>query len=152
MSKLSIFYLDNSELKESDSIDRGYRSDIYICINNMFYNLNVYDIVRLKQDFETEYQSYGFFNIEPNVIIVNNVNTEAIKHPPAAARILSCGNLGTGIQKSLAAFLLLLKTTVGFLDFLPFDYFIYQPHDRIRAANVMKLSLVRMYFCCSSII
>jgi hypothetical protein len=80
MNTINIFCLDNSELKEYDSIDRGYRSDIYVSTNNEFYNLNIYDIVRLQQDFEAEVQSNGFFGIEPNLIIVKNVDIATIKH------------------------------------------------------------------------
>ena len=70
MSKINIFCLDNSEFMECDSIDRGYRSDIYVSVNSNLYNLNIYDIVRLKQDFVTEVELYDFFGIEPSFGVV----------------------------------------------------------------------------------
>ena len=79
MSNLEIFCLDKSELKEFDSINRGYRGDIYIKEGNDYYNLNFYDIVRLKQDFEQEIKYYGIFSPDPNIIIVNEVNEGEIK-------------------------------------------------------------------------
>jgi len=71
---IKIYCLDNSELTEFESSSRGYRSDIFvITIAGDIYQLHVYDIIRLQQDFETEIESYGFFGIEPNIILVKEV-------------------------------------------------------------------------------
>jgi hypothetical protein len=71
--------LDNSELAEFEASSRGYRGDIYVNIGGNYYNLAIYDIVRLQQDFEAEIQSYDFFSIEPNLIIVEEVTIVNIK-------------------------------------------------------------------------
>jgi hypothetical protein len=78
---LRIFCQDNSELSEFEASSRGYRSDIFVGVNSKnYYHLNVYDIVRLKQDFDSEINYYGFFGIEPNVILVNKVTLKEIKY------------------------------------------------------------------------
>ncbi len=79
MNKIEIFCVDNNEFKEIDSIDRGYRGDIYVRFKDEYFNLNFYDITRLKQDFETEIEHYGVFSPDPNIIIVNKVNKNEIK-------------------------------------------------------------------------
>lgn len=73
------FCVDSSKLYELDAKDRGYRSDIYVEIDNAFFHLHVYDIVRLKQDFETEIEYHNFFRIEPNIVIVQEVTWRNIK-------------------------------------------------------------------------
>ena len=71
---VKIYCNDNSELAEFEASSRGYRSDIYVkVISGQIFQLHVYDIIRLKQDFETEIESHGFFGIEPNIILVKEV-------------------------------------------------------------------------------
>jgi len=74
MNELEIFCSDISELKEFDSVNRGYRSDIFVKIGSDSFRLHVYDIIRLKQDFDSEISIYGYFGIEPNIILVNKVS------------------------------------------------------------------------------
>jgi hypothetical protein len=70
MIMVKIYCEDNSELAELEASDRGYRSDIYVKTNTYIYHLHVYYIVRLQQDFETEFELHGYFGIDPNVILV----------------------------------------------------------------------------------
>lgn len=71
---IKIYCLDNSKLVELEAMNRGYRADIYVkTISGDIFHLHVYNIIRLKQDFETEIESYGFFGIEPNIILVEEV-------------------------------------------------------------------------------
>lgn len=79
MDTVNVFCLDNSELAEYESVNRGFRGDIYVEISGEYYQLNVYDLVRLQQDFETEQEEYGVFSAEPNLVLVKEVNTEEIK-------------------------------------------------------------------------
>ncbi|WP_025666925.1 hypothetical protein [Aquimarina megaterium] len=78
MKKLEVFCLDDTESREIDSIHRGFRGDIYVKVKEEYFNLNFYDIIRLKQDFETEIEVYGVFSSEPNMIIVEEVKKELI--------------------------------------------------------------------------
>lgn len=79
MVSFKLYCLDNSELAQYESRSKGYREDIYIYVNGDYYNVFVYDIVRLKQDFEIELHCYGFFSIEPNLILVKEVTFNAIE-------------------------------------------------------------------------
>ncbi|WP_330441748.1 hypothetical protein [Flavobacterium sp. C4GT6] len=76
---IDIFCLDNTEYAEFDAVNRGYRGDIYVRINEYYYNLNVYDIVRLQQDFELELEEYGVYTPDPNLVLVKEVNNTNIK-------------------------------------------------------------------------
>lgn len=78
--KFNLYCLDSSEQMEFESESRGFRGDIYVEIEKNIFQLNVYDIVRLKQDFEEENEEYGYFAIENNVVIVKKVNKVEIKN------------------------------------------------------------------------
>lgn len=78
MSDINIYFSDDSELVEYESSSRGYRTDVYVEINNNIFNVRVYAMIRLQQDFESEIESYGFFAIEPNIILVKDANKEEI--------------------------------------------------------------------------
>lgn len=78
-NSISVFYLEDTELAEFEASNKGYRNDIYVKILNDLFNIKVYDIVRLKQDFELESESYGYYSVEPNLIIVKEVTKEAIE-------------------------------------------------------------------------
>lgn len=79
MNYIEIFCLDNSELFKYESLNRGFRNDIYVKTNNSFYNITIYDIIRLQQDFEAWESGYGFFNIAPNIVIVKEVTFQNIR-------------------------------------------------------------------------
>ncbi len=78
MDKINIYFLDNSELAEYKAINKGYRVDVYIKINDRIYNVRVYTIIRLQQDFESEMENYGFYAAEPNLILVKDSNRKEI--------------------------------------------------------------------------
>ncbi|AIQ29239.1 MULTISPECIES: hypothetical protein [unclassified Paenibacillus] len=78
-NSISVFYLEDTELAEFEASNKGYRNDVYVMILNDLFNIKVYDIVRLKQDFELESESYGYYSVEPNLIIVKEVTKEAIE-------------------------------------------------------------------------
>lgn len=79
MEKIKILCLDNSELGEYEAVSRGFRRDIYVKLFDKYYNINIYDIIRLQQDFEVEIKEYGFFSPEPNLVIVAEVNRKEIE-------------------------------------------------------------------------
>lgn len=78
MNEVKVYCLDNSELMEEESKSKGYRTDIYVNIDNKYFHLNIYDIVRLQQDFESELEDYGYFSIEENIVIVEDVVKDKI--------------------------------------------------------------------------
>ncbi|WP_374018185.1 hypothetical protein ABU162_29860 [Paenibacillus thiaminolyticus] len=78
MENFKVLFLENTELAEYEAINKGYRNDIYVKISNMVYNIRAYDLVRLQQDFESELEEYGYFSIEPNLVLVKEVSKEYI--------------------------------------------------------------------------
>lgn len=77
---IKVYCKDNSELAEFEASNRGYRGDIYVKINsNQLFQLHVYNVIRLKQDFETEFELNGYFSIDPNIILVTEVKILIIK-------------------------------------------------------------------------
>jgi hypothetical protein len=80
MNKVQVFCQDSSHLAEFEASNRGYRGDIYVETGSgNIYHLHVYDTTRLQQDFETELEMYGFFSIEPNIVLVQEVLLTNIK-------------------------------------------------------------------------
>ncbi len=69
-----IYLEDASEQAESESIQRGYRLDVHVKINNLFFKVAIYDIVRIKQEFEIEIEAKGYYAIEPNLILVKEAS------------------------------------------------------------------------------
>jgi threonine synthase len=78
MDELNIYFSDDSELAEYEASSRGYRTDVYIRVNNNIFNVRVYAMIRLQQDFESEIDRYGFYAIEPNLVLVKDVSKEEI--------------------------------------------------------------------------
>lgn len=78
MSDYTVIFTDNTELAEYEAVNKGYRNDVFVKINEDYYNLRVYDIVRLKQDFESEVEEYGYYSIEPNLVLVTEVTTDNV--------------------------------------------------------------------------
>jgi len=76
---IQVFCLDNSEFAEFNAVSRGWRGDIYVKISANYYKLEIYDMVRLQQDFELELEEYGVFSPKLNLIIVEEVNNVKIK-------------------------------------------------------------------------
>ena len=70
MDDIQIFFSDDTERDEFEAISKGYRNDIYVKVNNQFFNVRAYTILRLKQDFESELESYGFYQMEVNMFLV----------------------------------------------------------------------------------
>lgn len=78
MKKIEMFLEDSSDLAELTSQNKGYRTGIYIRYNNNVFKLTAYDTTRIIQDFQDEYEQYGFFAIDPNLILVKSVTIEQL--------------------------------------------------------------------------
>ncbi len=78
MDEIQIHFGNNSELAEFEAINKGYRLDVYVIISESTYNLSVYSLMRLQQDFESEYESYGYYYPDANIILVKNTNKSEI--------------------------------------------------------------------------
>jgi hypothetical protein len=77
MDNLTIYGYENSEMSDYEAFVRGH-IEIYVKKGEDFFIINVYDIVRLEQDFISEIKNYGFFNVETAIIIVNEVTIKNI--------------------------------------------------------------------------
>lgn len=78
MSDIEIILLDTSELAEYEAVSKGYRKDVFVKIDEVYYNLNVYDMVRLKQDFDSEIEIYGYYSSEPNIVLTTDASFQTI--------------------------------------------------------------------------
>lgn len=78
MMDLEIYFLDDSELAEFEATQKGYRLDVYVKIKNDFFAINVYDIVRLNQDYETEMELKNYYAMEPNLVLVSGASKDQI--------------------------------------------------------------------------
>lgn len=78
MEKIEIYFQDDSELAEYEAINKGYRHDVFVKVNKEIFNVRVYSLIRLQEDFESEIETYGFYAVEPNLILVNDTNKEEI--------------------------------------------------------------------------
>ncbi len=76
--KIIIYFSEDSDISEYEAINKGYRKDVFVTIEKNIYNLNVYSMNRLQEDFKSEMRNYGYFDVEPNLIILEEVNKEEI--------------------------------------------------------------------------
>ena len=53
---LEIIYEEDTELAEFEALNKGYRRDVIVKLGEKKYKLYITSMVRLQQDFETEYQ------------------------------------------------------------------------------------------------
>lgn len=78
MSEVKVYFLEDTELAEYEAVNKGFRNDVYVKLADGLFNVVVYDSVRLQQDFESEVENYGFYSIDPNLILVSAVNKHEI--------------------------------------------------------------------------
>ncbi len=78
MEQLKIYFLYDTELSEYEAIQKGYRVDVFVKFDNQYFNLRVYDIIRLQQEFESEIDSRGYYAVEPNLVLVKEANKKEI--------------------------------------------------------------------------
>jgi len=78
MEEIKIYFQYDTELSEFEAIQKGYRVDVFVKIGETYFNLRVFDIIRLQQEFESEVDSEGYYAVEPNLILVKEVNKKEI--------------------------------------------------------------------------
>lgn len=74
-----IIYEDNTEIAEYEAINKGYRKDVIVIVDDRKYKLYITDMDRLHQDFDSEIEDYGIYQNEPNTIIVKEVSKDEIE-------------------------------------------------------------------------
>lgn len=75
----NIIFENNTEIAEYEAMNKGYRKDVIVIIDNKKYRLYITDIIRLHQDFDSEVEEGCMFQNEPNIIIVKEVTKEEIE-------------------------------------------------------------------------
>lgn len=78
MEEVKVTFEDDTELAEFEAISKGYRNDVYVTIDKYTFNVAVYSMVRLQQDFESEINNYGFYSIEANLVLVKETSRKEI--------------------------------------------------------------------------
>lgn len=58
---MNIYVEDNSKNMQDESFQKNYRNDVYVKIDNNFYNLSIITIARLKQEVEESLKMKLFF-------------------------------------------------------------------------------------------
>lgn len=69
---------DNSKNMQAESFQRNYRNDVYVEINNKFFNLSIITIGRLKDEVKETFKNDNVFHTPNNLIIVKEVTNDCI--------------------------------------------------------------------------
>lgn len=78
MNVFELYFSEHNELTEYEAINKGYRLDVYVKIGEEVFNLSVYTLVRLTQDFETEIAYRGIYSSDVNLVLVENTDYTSI--------------------------------------------------------------------------
>lgn len=74
----SIYFSNNDDLIESDIMEKGWRGDILVKIDNLFFHPMVITLERLTKEFNDAINANRIYEIEPNLILVKETNRETI--------------------------------------------------------------------------
>ncbi len=75
---IKIYFDEDSEYSEFNYNNKDYRLGIMVVSNNHIYKINIYGITRLNQEFDESTNNGEIFYVEPNLIIVEEVNKQNI--------------------------------------------------------------------------
>lgn len=75
---MNIYVEDNSKNMKDESFQKNYRNDVYVRIDNNFYNLSIITIARLKEEVEESFENEIVFCMPNNLIIVKEVTNDCI--------------------------------------------------------------------------
>ncbi len=81
MSYNIVYEYDNeydNELNEFEAIQKGYRRDVVVNIDNKKFKLYITDMTRLHQDYDAGIEYYGKYENMPNTIIVKEASKAEI--------------------------------------------------------------------------
>ncbi len=79
MNFIEFYCLDNSQLANFEALNKGYRNDLVVEIRGDYFSIIVYDLTRLSQDVSSEFEEYGYYSVDNNLIIVKEVSFSEIK-------------------------------------------------------------------------
>lgn len=77
-SGIEIYFLSDDERSEWEAVQKEWRNDVIVYCNDSFFQLNIYTPLRLTQDFETEIESYGFYEVDENIVLVSATDKKTV--------------------------------------------------------------------------
>ena len=78
MNKIKIFFADDSEYSEVNSIDGGSRHDVIVQIGDALYHPAFYHIFTLTQEFNRAIDQNQIYDIDNTIILVKEVSKKEI--------------------------------------------------------------------------
>ena len=78
MGNIRIYFSVDTEFSEYEFTQKGYRIDVYAKVGEELFNIRVYTLVRLQQDFIRAWEICGEYMAEPNLVIVRDTSKDEI--------------------------------------------------------------------------
>lgn len=75
---MNIYVEDNSKNMQDESFQKNYRNDVYVKIDNKFYNLSIITINRLKDEVKETLKNESVYCTPNNLVIVKEVTNDCI--------------------------------------------------------------------------
>ena len=75
---MNIYVEDNSKNMQDESFQKNYRNDVYVKIDNMFYNVSIITINRLKDEVKETFKNESVYCTPNNLVIVKEVTNDCI--------------------------------------------------------------------------
>lgn len=75
---MNIYVEDNSKNMQDESFQKNYRNDVYVKINNKFYNVSIITINRLKDEVKETFKNESVYCTPNNLVIVKEVTNDSI--------------------------------------------------------------------------
>ena len=75
---MNIYVEDNSKNMQDESFLKNYRNDVYVKIDNNFYNLSIITINRLKDEVKETFKNESVYCTPNNLVIVEEVTNDCI--------------------------------------------------------------------------
>ena len=75
---MNIYVEDNSKNMQDESFQKNYRNDVYVKIDNKFYNVSIITINRLKDEVKETFKNESVYCTPNNLIIVKEVTNDCI--------------------------------------------------------------------------
>ena len=75
---MNIYVEDNSKNMQDESFQKNYRNDVYVKIDNKFYNVSIITINRLKDEVKETFKNESFYFTPNNLVIVKEVTNDCI--------------------------------------------------------------------------
>ena len=75
---MNIYVEDNSKNMQEESFQKNYRNDVYVKIDNKFYNVSIITINRLKDEVKETFKNESVYCTPNNLVIVKEVTNDCI--------------------------------------------------------------------------